>query len=248
MMILRKRVSVLFLAVMITLLFLDIGCAKAKTVIICSPYERYDHNRTRELVVEYPGGTEQCYAELTNEIYAPYGTSTFPKVNYRQTGNAGGRIPVANLVPVFTGLQLPLSRETTTGKSDYKDLVDYLAAGPLAYAGVEPGAMAGDDITLIEARYQPLLQFLESKDKLKGSRTQVILNISVKARVLFAKKVIDTRYRDSSFSEPLGFCYRDFCFILYRTPGSESYTRLVVVPGKFIHKIKNKGLIGGEGR
>ena len=48
----------------------------------------------------------------------------------------------------------------------------------------------------------------------------------------FAEAVMDSRYRLRAFADVLAFRFEKFWFILYQLPGSNRYSRLVVVPEK----------------
>jgi hypothetical protein len=143
------------------------GCAQ-RIVAVGSPYERYDHNRTREIVVPY-SDDKIVARRITDEAYTPYGTDLFPKAGYEdQPAPDPDGLPVANVVPVFTGTTLPLSSLLLPeGQSDRGDVIDFLAAGPYAKTGVQPAELTGD-AQQAEILYAPIPAFLSSKEQLSS--------------------------------------------------------------------------------
>jgi hypothetical protein len=203
------------------------GCAQ-RIVAVGSPYERYDHNRTQKIVVTY-GEDKTVTRRLIDEVYTPHGTDSFPKAWYQdQPAPEPDSLPVANVVPVFTGIMLPLSSLLLPeGQSDRGDVIDFLAVGPYAKTGVQPAELAGDTKEA-EILYGPILAFLSSKEQLTGTRSKVMERLSPYS-VDFADQVLDSRYSGSSFQDILAFKYEKFWFILYRLPDRASYSRLVIV-------------------
>jgi hypothetical protein len=218
----------LFAAVSIAL-FLAVGCTTT-VVHVESPYERYDHNRTRAIVTSVtPGSAEKVSRVLCDEVYRPSGSEYFPKAQYAEDDNSTDPLPAANVVPIFTGATLPLSPAPVRGgKSDRDDLIDFLAEGPNAQVGVEPGETMGDTKSARIA-YMPVLDFLGSIAHLSGGRTQVIDRLS-RMNVTLADEVVDPRYRLRAFADVLAFRFERFWFILYQLPRNDHYSRLVVVP------------------
>ena len=198
------------------------GCSRA-VLAIGSPFDRYDHNRTVPLRGATPAGIR-----VTDEMLAVGGSPAFPRLQVDGTRPADA-LPAANLVPVFTGVPLPLSREPIAGaRSDHDDLVDFLAAGPNAQAGVEPGETAGDAVTAARC-YAEILALLSSPDRLAGGAA----GLRAWARccdVTFADDVVDPRYRARAFAEIAAFRYRQYWFVLYRLPQTTAFSRLVVAP------------------
>ena len=147
-----------FCCVVLILIVGVLGTSCVQRVVIGSPYERYDHNRT--LPIAIAGLVDLgCLAGqgLRDEVYVPYGSGYFPTAEY--VGRSPGRdqLPAANLVPIFTGVSLPLSSVAQgNGESDRDDLIDFLAQGPLAKDGVERGATMGDRVAAAAA-YGPVL-------------------------------------------------------------------------------------------
>ena len=220
----------LFAAVSI-FLFLMAGCTTT-VVHVGSPYDRYDHNRTRAIVTSVtPGSAERVSRVLGDEVYRPSGSEYFPKAQYAESDSSTDPLPAANVVPVFTGATLPLSpAPVRDGKSDRDDLIDFLAEGPNAQVGVEPGETMGDTKSARIA-FTPVLDFLGSQEKLSGGRTQVIDRLS-SLNVTFADEVVDSRYRLRAFADVLAFRFEKFWFILYQLPRNDLYSRLVVVAEK----------------
>jgi hypothetical protein len=210
------------IAVGLVLLGFLAACCPPRTVTMGSPYERYDHNRTSELV--FPPVQEA--RTLKDEMYTPFGSESFPKVSATGQTKKPDRLPEANIVPIFTGVALPLSDEPgANGDSDRKDLVDYLAAGPLAKAGVDRKPTSGGDAEV----YRPILDFLASTACISGGESQIAKQLPG-VEIDFASRVIDARFELSSFAETVGLKYKDFWFVLYRLPKANCYSRLVVVP------------------
>ena len=203
-----------------------------KSVCVGSPYERYDHNRSRTIVVSLEeSGSKMVTRKVVDEVYRPRGSDSFPIAQYSGDARGTDQLPAANVVPVFTGVSLPLSDESVGEvRSDKSDLIDFLSDGPIAQTGVEPSETSGDH-KAAEIAYGPILAFLGSQDQLTGDRNQLVAGLSsFDAEV--GDEVIDSRYRLRAFTDVLAVKYQQFCFILYKVPGSAYYSRLVVVPGK----------------
>ncbi len=258
-------------SIVLIVLLLGIGCkSETKILKIGSPHNRYDHNRTKKIIIKLPyerikpildfytpkdkdcepkekqeqGDFVLSISKLENGNYRPKGSKEFPSAQFEGNNGAPDELPAANIVPVFTGVRLPLSDNSVpnTGKSDRADLIDYLLAGPLAHAGIKPKKLTGI-IDTIKITYKDLLDFLGSKEKLTGERKQIIERFSPGLEIEIADEVVDSRYRIRSFSDVLGLRFKEFWFILYKLPGLDHYSRLVVVPVRFKRqKIKDKGL------
>jgi hypothetical protein len=218
------------IALVFAVLLFEAACS-TKIAMIGSPYDRYDHNRQQKIAAPFGNETEKAPERvIVDEVYIPFGSPYFPSV--RGGGDAGGdHLPAANIVPIFTGLMLPLSDAAVGGmESDKRDLIDYLAGGPSAKDGVERTAMVGD-IRTAEEIYKPILSLLGSKEYLSEAKSAIIKSVSLPA-VDFADEVIDSRYSLSSFQDVLAVAYKDFWFILFKLPDKDYYSRLVVVPLK----------------
>lgn len=204
------------------------GCAR-KIVHMGPPHDRYDHNRTRLLVSQGLGG--EAETRLVDGIYAPRGLLRAQRAHHKPPIPSLDDLPAANVVPLFTGLPLPLSDEPVAdGRSDRRDLIDFLSEGPNAQVGVEPGeTMGGRKET--EARYRPVLEMLSSLELLGGGRRGIVRWAS-RLAVEFADAVVDSRYRMRAFDEVVALRYQDFWFVLYSLPGNDRFTRLVVIPKK----------------
>jgi hypothetical protein len=224
-----RRIS-LFTAVSIVL-FLILGCTTI-VVHMGSPYDRYDHNRTRAILTSVtPGSAEKVSKALGDETYRPSGSESFLRAQYAQSDSSTDPLPAANVVPLFTGVPLPLSSvPVKEGRSDRDDLIDFLAEGPNAQVGVQPGETMGDTKSA-QMAYSPVLDFLGSREYLSGGRTQVIDRLS-SLNVILADEVVDSRYRLRAFADVLAFRFEKFWFILYQLPRNGRYSRLVVVPEK----------------
>ena len=223
----RMRNS-LFAAVSIVLI-LVVGCSTV-VVHMGSPYDRYDHNRTREiLMTATTGSAETVTRVLGDEVYRPSGSEYFPSAQYAENSSSTDTLPAANVVPLFSGVSLPLSSvPVKDGRSDREDLIDFLAEGPYAQVGVQPGETMGDTKS-VQIAYASVLDFLGSGEHLSGGRAQVVRRLS-SLNVVFADDVMDSRYRLRAFADVLAFRFEKFWFILYQLPRNDHYSRLVVVP------------------
>jgi hypothetical protein len=186
----RMRTS-LFAAFSIVL-FLVVGCTTI-AVHMGSPYHRYDHNRTRVILTSItPGSEETVTRVLGDEAYRPSGSEYFPRAKYAESDSSTDTLPAANVVPIFTGVSLPLSSvPVKSGRSDRDDLIDFLAEGPYAQVGVQPGETMGDTKST-QIAYAPVLEFLGSRERLSGGRVQVVRRLSG-INVVFADEVVDSR-------------------------------------------------------
>ena len=223
----------------VALAIIPTGCCST-TLFIGAPQLRYDHNRTQALKTwAYNERHDGPPTELTlaagpsDEVYRPASYRAFPRAASNGATN-GDLLPAASLVPVFTGVPLPLSHSPptdTNAVSDRDDLLDFLADGILSQAGVERGGALENIAALAEKAYTPMLDLLESATQLK-SREAVLAWASTHC-VNHTFNVVDSRYRARAFADIVGLHYRDFWFVLYRLPKAAGYSRLVVVPGPF---------------
>jgi hypothetical protein len=229
----NKSYSMQYLAasIVFTIVVFCISCAP-KVAMIGSPYKRYDHNRTQKIVITMHTDTDRTITKsVIEEVYIPFGSAYFPTAQYKEKGSETDSLPAANIVPIFTGVSLPLSSAAVKeGRSDREDIIDFLAEGPYAQTGVQPGEMMGDTKSA-EITYKPMLDFLGSKEQLSEERKQIIERLSY-LNVDLADEVIDSRYRLRSFTDVLALSYKKFWFILFKLPGNSCYSRLVVVPAK----------------
>jgi hypothetical protein len=229
----HKNCSMRYLAfsIALTVMIFGVSCTH-KVAMIGSPYERYDHNRTQKIVITMRNDTDKTITtSVVDEVYIPSGSAYFPTAQYKERGSEVDNLPVANVVPIFTGVSLPLSSAPAKeGSSDREDIIDFLAEGPYAQAGVLLGETMGD-IKSAEITYKPVLDLLGSKEQLTGEREQIIERLS-HLDINFADEIIDSRYRLRSFADVLALRYEKFWFILYKLPNNNYYSRLVVVPAK----------------
>lgn len=230
----NKNCLVRFLTstIVLTVTVFVVSCSTSRVVIIGSPYERHDHNRTQKIVITLHDGADKTITTaVVDEVYIPSGSMHFPRAKYKGGNSETDNLPAANLVPIFTGVSLPLSSASIKeGRSDREDIVDFLAEGPYAQAGVQPGEMMGDRKST-EITYKPILDFMGSKEQLSGGRGQIIERLSY-LNVDVADEVVDSRYSLRSFAHVLALRYEKFWFILYKLPNNNYYSRLVVVPAK----------------
>jgi hypothetical protein len=207
---------------------LSLGCSHV--AIIGSPYERYDHNRTQIVQAKCTDGTTLFQGTPTEAIYKPEGSSRLPRISYKDGYSDGDKLPIANVVLVFTGISLPLTDVIVGDKrqGDKTDLVDFLSTGPLNRAGVELPDMTGDH-RATAIKYEDTIDFLSAMEYLKADKKQIIASLKAK-NLEIADEVIETRYLFSSFADMLAFREGDFWFVLYKLPEHNYYSRLVVVP------------------
>lgn len=212
------------------------GCAAQQRLYVGPPYDRYDHNRTRRISIE--ALKDGAPRRVPDEVYRPIGTPAFPKAHYEPAAPGdqapGDGLPAANVVPIFTGLPLPLSTTPAPAgqRSDREDLIDFLAEGPNAQVGVEPGQTQGD-VRSIELCYQPVLDLLSSANLLAGGQ-EAIKTWAQCCEVTFADADVieDSRYRLRAFKSVVGLRFRRYWFVLYTPSTQDHFTRLVVVPVK----------------
>ena len=214
--------------IVLVITVLSVGCCHI--AIIGSPYERYDHNRTQTVFAKCADGATLFQGTLTDDIYKLEGSRLFPHASYKDRYSEGDQLPVANVVPVFTGISLPLTDVAVgeKGLGDRTDLIDFLSTGPLKRAGIELPDMTGDHGATAIA-YGDALDLLSSMQYLKGDRKQIVASLEAK-NLKIADEVVETRYFFSSFSDILAFRQGDFWFVLYKLPEHNYYSRLVVVP------------------
>jgi hypothetical protein len=180
--------------------------------------------------------------------YAPQARRLF-EVAYAHPDSSGDGLPTATLVPVYPGLPLPLSAAPVEGcdacLSDRQDLIDYLATGTGAQAGVEPPDAQGD--TAAAAReLAPLLDALSRADWLAAPATGLRAALTG-LKVTWADGVLDARYAPAAFASVLAFEHQGFWFVLYQFPEQAAYSRLVVIPTAFRQDICRKRPGSGEG-
>jgi hypothetical protein len=205
------------------------GCCHSVVVHVGAPYDRYDHNRSRGVIADGVRGGQPT--GLVDEVYSPWGEPSFPGVRFEEDGSGDDGLDPGRLVPIFSGVPLPLSGAPVRGgRSDRDDLIDFLAAGPDAQDGIEPARMPGDTRGTA-ARYQPVLSLLESVDLLRVGRTG-IAEVDAYRDLQWADDLIDSRYRGRAFADIQAFRFEDFWFVLYRLPEKQSCSRLVVLPIK----------------
>src|SRR5262245_15606669 len=101
------------------------GCYSPPALVLHMgpPHDRYDHNRTRLIVS--PAVREGRPTKVIEEVYTPGGHDAFPRARYEPGVTAPDGMPAAGVVPVFTGVPLPLSDTASdSGRSDRNDLID----------------------------------------------------------------------------------------------------------------------------
>jgi hypothetical protein len=180
--------------------------------------------------------------------YAPQARRLF-EVVYAHPDSSGDGVPAATLVPVYPGLPLPISAAPIEGcpelPSDRQDLIDYLATGAGAQAGVDAPDVQGDTQTAA-LEFGPLLDALSHADGLVAPATGLRAALDG-LDVTWADGVLDARYAPAALVSVLAFEHRGFWFVAYQFPGQRAYSRLVVIPGAFRQDICKKRPGSGEG-
>lgn len=245
----NRTSRVLFAALLLNFLLIAC-CTHQPTVHMGAPHDRYDHNRTITMNTwayhKWNGGDEpkEMTLELDrltwDEVYSPYGFESAPRSAKESDG-----LPSANLIPIYTGVLLPLSAEIKEGdKSDRDDLIDFLGTGPVAHKGIEPPDTTGAISEETAEIYKAMLDLLTDADTL-ASRDAVQKWAKEKG-VEWTFSIIDARYLKTSFTDRIALSFGDFWFVLYSPVDRTPYTRLVVVPKKLGEELEKKPVKGGE--
>ncbi len=223
----------------IAVLLLGLASCRSTPVVVQmgSPIDRYDHNRSCEVTataINRGNRTpidEELYVLCAESVPCDHDDPTCCSTTIAISGSrpAADGWCDAQLMPVFTGVRLPLSEEAgACGRSDRGDLVAYLARGPFARHGVAAGAIEGDRIQA-GRDYQPALEVLASEEVLLHDTPE--LDRLLKARRFKTTTFVDdSRYPLASFTGVVALHHLDFWFVLYRLPSQERFSRLVVVP------------------
>lgn len=226
-----------------------VSCGGGADVHVQAPVARYDHNRSRPLCVVMSDEPAPCVPAVAApdvsgppvaqapklrfgaESYAPQSRAPYD-VQYAQGAAGEDGLPPAQLVPIYTGVALPLSAAPIPGcalcVSDRSDLTDYLASGPGVLAGVDAPDTQGDT-TSTAAKARPVLDLLSRNDVTSLSRKQLVETFS-RLGVEWAGHVFDSRYPAAAIVDVCAFRWDAFWFVLYRFPEKKGFSRLVVVP------------------
>ena len=206
---------------------LSTSCSPA-IVHIPAPAQRYDHNRTRKVRVIVP--PERTFERrLHDGDYAPLPHRELPASEFVPSQSSADGTPDSHLAVVFTGIPLPLSDTPVEGgRGDRADLIDYLAAGPLAQVGVDPGDVTGN-VAASAATYAAILDLLADRSRLAQKR-DVLLQWAKTQGLQTADRIVETRYCRAAIGDRLAIRMHDYWFILLRYPKSTYFSRLVVVP------------------
>ncbi len=217
--------AVLLLAM---LAFCVAGCCRPTVIHLGSPHDHYDHNRSRLIVS--PAIRDGKPTPVREEAYRPQGLEpAFPSATYESAAPVADGLKAAHLAPTFTGVPLPLSDQPVpNGSSDRRDLIEYLAEGIAAQAGVTGGdALTQDLLGPTETTYGPMLELLAS-DSI-GEREQ-LLEWVANHDAKWTDRILDSRYRARAFADRIAINFGDYWFILFQLPDQDTFTRLVVVP------------------
>lgn len=240
-----RRAHVRRLACSLLVLAVGMGacCRRPPTVIhMAAPQDRYDHNRAQQIVS--PAIRDGKPTRVTDEVYTPLGRESFPTVHFVSGSPSSDGVPVAGLVPVFTGVPLPLSADGNP--SDRDDLIDFLAQGPDAQGGIEPAEMPGA-IKETERHFKAVLDLLSSAQQLGGAKG--VQDWAATRDVTWTQAVVDSRYRVSAFADRIAVYCDHFWFVMYRLPDQDHLTRLVVLPEHTTRQdFEDKRPVGNDGR
>jgi hypothetical protein len=218
----------LFLALLLA------GCsAQEHHVHISAAIDRYDHNRTTMLKSELLNGAQPF--KVPETTYTPMGHELLRKISVVGVENSADQLPDVLLMPIYSGIRLPLSDQKQLAESsDYSDLIDYLADGPRARAGVSVPDLAGDR-KAAEKQFYEILRFLGDRSSLCKDQP-TMLAWAKKRGYAATLDVTDARYALSAFESVVALRQAGFWFVLYKLPdrdqtdGCDPYSRLVVVP------------------
>ena len=242
----------------IAVLLLGLASCRSTPVVVQmgSPIDRFDHNRSCEVTataINRGNRTpidEELYVLCAESVPCDHDDPTCCSTTIAISGAppAADGLCDAQLMPVFTGVRLPLSEGAgSCGRSDRSDLVAYLARGPLARHGVAAGAIEGDK-TKAGADYQPVFEILASEEVLLHDTPELDRLLKTR-RFKTTTFVDDSRYPLASFTGVMALRHLDFWFVLYRLPGQERFSRLVVVPASTESQdLRAKTTAGGRSR
>lgn len=192
-----------------------------------SPQDRLDHNRSCQVVTPAVDGGRPFIVESLD--YSPYRSPRTLEVRYLAEESALDALPTAQLVPVFSGLRLPLSdRPSGCERTDVEDLVDYLARGGSGHHGVDPLPTAGN-VHALAAAYAPIIELLRSQELLSGGAERIRRWATAHGTTV-TDLVLDARYMLAWFETAIAIRWGEFYFALYRPQTATSFTRLVVFP------------------
>ena len=205
------------------------GCASTQPPAphMGSAQDRLDHNRScRVTTAAIMAGQPLVFDELA---YAPYRWPSLPEITTVGQEPAPDGLPTGQLVPVFTGLRLPLSElRGSCERSDREDLVDYLARGPHGHHGVDRLPTSGN-AAAVAAPYAPILNLLCSP-RLKAMDAAAIRASAAAHRAEVQDLVLDSRYVTAWFDAAIAVRFGEFDFALYRPQTAAGWSRLVVFP------------------
>jgi len=241
------------------------ACCGAPTddVIIGSPMERWDHNRTVAIEEWTYETSESPFAPpsarsvglpvfSTEALASPYGALD-ERGDWSGVPPRGGRLgadglPEAWLRPAFLGVALPLSDdETDHAESDRVDLIDFLSAGPHANAGLERLPLAGSLPEDTAARFAPILTLL-SNEAMLATRESIVAWARDHG-VHTSRDILDPRFLQSSFADRVALKVEGFWFVLFMPDlDPRQFSRLIVAPDRGERRDAPQGeLVGGGG-
>lgn|GEM_PF-3427229 len=205
------------------------GCASSRpqTPHMGSAQDRLDHNRS--CWVTTPAIMAGQPFRAGSLAYAPHRWPVLPEITLVGQEPAPDGLPTGQLVPVFTGLRLPLS-EARGGceRSDLEDLVDYLARGPDSHHGVDPLPTWGN-VAAGAAPYAPMLELLGST-RLSAMDVASIRAWAAAHHAKAQDLELDARYLTAWFTAAIAIRFGEFYFALYRPQTAAGWSRLVVFP------------------
>jgi len=224
------RKSIWHLALWLTL-SICAGCAATKPPAprMGPAVNRLDHNRTCQIITPALNRGKPLF--IDGLTYAPYRWPPLPEVTAVGEGPAPDGLPTGQMVPLFTGLRLPISdARGSCQQSDREDLIDYLARGPEGFGGVDRGRTGGN-VAAAAVPYAAMLELLSSP-RLTAMDTAAIRAWASAHRVVVQELDLDARYQVEWFAAAIAIHFGDFYFALYRPQTAAGWTRLVVFPVK----------------
>ncbi len=161
-------------------------------------------------------------------LYAPYRCPGVPEIAVPGEGSAPDGLPAGQLVPVFTGLRLPLSDlRRSCERSDREDVVDYLARGPAAH-GLDRGSTSGN-VHAAAMPYAPILDLLSSPRVVTMDR-EALRAWAAAHRAQVVELAMDSRFMLEWFHDVVAVRFGGFSFVLYRPQTASGWSRLTVLP------------------
>jgi hypothetical protein len=216
-------------------------------VVIGPPRDRFDHNRT--LAINKWLASDEHGAPQTislprldlNGVESPAGSDNPNPRPPRDSQPADDGLPNAQLRVRFNGIYLPLTKPVEPSpasrgqaRTDWDDLLHFLASGPAAHEGLEKRLGAGQSKQATEAEFAPILAILEDGQALRSR--EALKSAADHRRLRITDNVVDSRYADGELAKPLAIYHHKFWFVFFarrpETALDPPFSRLVVVPDR----------------